>query len=228
MNIANNMNSEHNQDAGLRHCFALLRADGVHVSEKAQQLLWQYLDHLRAWNARMSLVSEGDSGKLASVHLPDALSLSRYVALTCAGERLRLLDIGSGGGFPAIPLAVLFPNLPMTLIERSAKKVGFLRYVLAQLGLRHVELLHGEFPTVSPQDSVGAITARAVEQPARLYRGLADLILGGACYLCQSGRAGDFPAEMFHVEHIHDAWTESGMRRGSLSLVRANSTCPKR
>jgi 16S rRNA (guanine527-N7)-methyltransferase len=215
MNNNYNTNSEHM----LEQCTRLLRHDAIEIPAQAYARMREHTALLRHWNRQVSLVSEGDCSQVESTHLPDALSLAHYVHRACMAGEGGLLDIGSGGGFPAIPLALLFPELPMTLIERSAKKVGFLRYVLTQLGLRQVKLLHGAFPTVSPQEKIAAITARAVEQPARLAVALRTFLVPGTTYLCQSGREADFSGELFHVEPVQDAWTAAGLRRGTLSLI---------
>ncbi len=191
-----------------------------------------------------------------------------------------ILDIGSGSGFPAIPLAILFsegkggneiasphpgsaphnnttgegeapaepsnkiskdldlaarqeprPPAPTTneipkspvrfiLVERSEKKAGFLRQVVGDFGLAAVNVVLGEFPHVVKDQKVDFITARAVERPEKVLKGVMPFVTTGAVYICQSGDPSRWLRGMFHVEPIVDGWSEAGFRRGSLYCVR--------
>lgn len=196
----------------------LLEAQGIPWPAEADAQLARYTALICEWNAFASLVSVGDEQKIEGVHIPDALSLVPWVARFGGAG---LLDIGSGGGFPAIPIKIVLPALRLCLVERSTKKVGFLRRVLGALGLREVSMVQGAFPQVHPEGVWGLVTARAVEQPEKLWplvgRYLQQQCPAGAV-LCQS--AAESVPEMFHVEPIVDSWTESGLRRGNLALLR--------
>ena len=216
------MNTDKNADCGLLDdlgCFELLERDGIEVPTNARAQLGQFLDLIRDWNAFASLVSAGDLDHLVQSHLADALSLAPLVSTEYDGGG-RLLDIGSGAGFPAVPLKIVLPNLKLTMAERSSKKVGFLRKALGVLGLDDVELIHGDFPTQVSADGVRAITARAVEKPARVLRNILRLMPEGSVFLCQSGDPGPNLGDRFHVEPVEDAWTKAGLRRGDLHLIR--------
>ena len=86
----------------------------------------QYLSLVREWNDYASLVSKGDLSSLEETHLVDALGLAPVIVRLGQDEGL-LLDIGSGGGFPAIPLKIVLPDLQIVMIERCGRKVAFLR-----------------------------------------------------------------------------------------------------
>jgi 16S rRNA (guanine527-N7)-methyltransferase len=197
---------------------ALLEGAGIVVPADAEARLRRYVELLAEWNGFASLLSERDIGLAASVHVPDTLSLTPFVRDHAGAGGL--LDIGSGGGFPAVPLAIVLPELPVVLVERSVRKVGFLRKAAGALGLNRVDIVHGEFPRAVRGLAPGVITARAVENPARLRRGLAEFIAAGSVFLCQSGLTWDEPAGMFHVEPVDDLWKTRGVRRGSLAIVR--------
>jgi len=66
------------------------------------------------------------------------------------------------------------------------------------------------------------ISARAVERPRRILDGVLELLGGGGVVLCQSGDPGREVRDKFHVEHVEDPWSESGLRRGSLYLIRTS------
>jgi 16S rRNA (guanine527-N7)-methyltransferase len=197
----------------------LLADDGVRLSEDQLGQLAAFCDHIRAANEAVSLVSAGDAARLESVHVPDSLSLAAHVARLGKANG-RLLDIGSGGGFPAIPIKIAFPELEVTLIERSVKKSGFLREAVAQLGLAGVTVITGEFPHAARDLNPTVITARAVERSEKVRKDILRYLKKGCVFLCQMPQTlGPFPPT-FHVEHILDNWSKEGIRRGTLDIVR--------
>ncbi len=193
---------------------------GVKLDARQLEQLTQYGFLLRKWSTFTALVSSGNLAELESLHFVDSMSLVDVVRSNVApGETV--LDIGTGGGFPAIPLAVLLPDRNFVLMERSAKKVSFLRKVMGALGLGHVSLIHGSFPDDVPEEPPVAITARAVERSDAVLADILDILPENCVFLCQSGDPTEkLDGKMFHVEHYEDAWTRSGDRRGSLHLVR--------
>jgi len=200
----------------------LLHQADIPWTADAQDRLDRFVDLLQEWNAFAGLVAPGDLAHLEAAHIADSLSLAPVIK-SLAGDRARVLDIGSGGGFPAIPLKLALPGLAVTLVERNGKKVGFLRQALGTLHLEDVTILHGDFPAilrhypVSPQ----VITARAVERPPRLIRALAEFLPVEATFLCQFGDPQPhLRAELFHVEQFEDDWSRAGLRRGTLHLLR--------
>ncbi|HKO22921.1 MAG TPA: 16S rRNA (guanine(527)-N(7))-methyltransferase RsmG [Candidatus Eisenbacteria bacterium] len=130
-------------------------------SEQRLEILRQYglLVHERA--ARLSLIAQGDRPVLFTRHVLDSLNLA-----TCTNAPpASLLDIGSGAGFPGIPLAIVWPETRVTLLESRDRKAGFLEQAVRQLGLRHVRVVCDRLERVSQDrsiDPVGAVTVRAV------------------------------------------------------------------
>ena len=197
-----------------------LQEDGLVLDATMQRRLSRHLEALRAWQAVASLVSRRDLDDLWTRHVADSLSLAALVRSYAADGRGTLLDIGSGGGFPAIPIKVVVPELHVCLVERSEKKVGFLRKALGSLGLSNASVVHGEFPSAVAGVVAEVMTARAVERPMRLLGGLSDRIATGTVFLCQNETLAEKLAGMFHVEQVLDGWTKSGLRRGGLWVVR--------
>lgn len=179
------------------------------------EALEAYCALVRRWNRTVSLVSQGDVDALEERHLVDALSLAPYCV---KGEHL--LDVGTGGGFPAIPLLIALPHLKGHLVERSAKKMGVLRNIVGELGLKRVRFYVGEFPKAADGVPGDVMTARAVEKPWGLVEAFAERLRDGGVLLCQSEDLGSGLCERgFHVEPITDVWSERGLRRGYLARV---------
>jgi 16S rRNA (guanine527-N7)-methyltransferase len=204
------------------NCRALLHQADIPWTPNAQDRLDRYAALLQEWNAFAGLVAPGDLPRLETSHITDSLSLAPVIK-SLAGDQARLLDIGSGGGFPAIPIKLALPGLTVTLLERNGKKVGFLRKVLGALHLENVTVLHGEFPAILRHHPVSPqiITARAVERPPKLIRAIADFLPPDAIFLCQFGDPQPhLRADMFHVEQFEDDWSCASLRRGTLHLLR--------
>ncbi len=189
------------------------------LSSEALNLLMRHAELVREWNRVVSLVSKKDAEELVSRHIIDSLSLMPAVSAICGDEGL-LLDIGSGGGYPAIPLKIVLPGTRMVLVERSVRKVGFLRKVVGALDLSGVEIRHGEFPGVVEDVTPAVITGRAVEKPKRVLVNVLKFVERGAVFLCQSGDPGDHVRDKFHVEQWEDEWSAQGLRRGGLHIIR--------
>ena len=153
---------------------------------QAAALLERYLQEIGKWNPRFGFV-KADGEELIVKHVFDSLSAWRIVrdlaegAWGAGGEHRgaesgrpgagTVLDIGSGAGFPGIPLAAVLPSLGFTLMERSAKRAAFLANCALILGLRNVRVLEEDLSAASGEYEV--ITFRAV---APLDRFFADLL----------------------------------------------------
>ena len=103
--------------------------------------LTQYLDLLNRWNGKFNLTAVKDREEQVSKHLLDSLTVASFL------EGSELLDVGTGAGLPGIPLAVLFPNLNVLLLDSNSKKTRFLTEVKAQLKLDNVQVLHARVET---------------------------------------------------------------------------------
>ena len=106
------------------------------LDEKRLSGLLAFGELLMTWNARINLTGARTVDELIADHLPDAFAVAQAIG---AGPRT-VVDVGSGGGLPALPLAILRPDLQLTLVEPLAKKVAFLRTATRELGLTAVSV----------------------------------------------------------------------------------------
>lgn len=219
MNNTNNGKMPPRNEEILRLALDRLEGDGVPIPEGAADQLTKHAAAAVRWSAYASLVSHGDESRVIARHTVDSLSLAAHV-LSAAGAAGSLLDVGSGGGFPAIPLKIVLPGLRVHLVERSEKKVGVLRQMLLELGLTDVRVTAGVFPRACAGETPAVITARAVERSAEFREAMAAWLPEGAVFLNQAGDNSGFPPEMFHVEPVEDGWAAAGLRRGNLHAIR--------
>ncbi|MBN2308022.1 MAG: class I SAM-dependent methyltransferase [Candidatus Hydrogenedentes bacterium] len=206
-------------NSALNAAARLLQAEGVEFPPGVAEGIDRHLGLIREWNRVASLVSTGDADRLMEEHVVDSLSLAALVN-RWAGDGGWLLDIGSGAGFPAIPIGLVLPRLRISLVERSERKCGFLRKVVAALGLAEVTVLTGEFPRVGGAADADVITARAVEKPAKVLRSVLDAMGDSSVFLCQSGDPRQAVGGGYQILEVDDGWTREGLRRGRLFEVR--------
>ena len=102
--------------------------------------LKEYSSLLREWNAKINLVSRKDTDRLETKHLAHCLTITKFLRLM---PKARLLDVGTGGGLPGIPLAICYPQAKFTLIDSIGKKVMVIEDMVERLGLTNVEVKRG-------------------------------------------------------------------------------------
>ncbi|MDR3550602.1 MAG: 16S rRNA (guanine(527)-N(7))-methyltransferase RsmG [Candidatus Babeliales bacterium] len=129
----------------------------------------QYLFMLRDWNEKVNLTRILDIPDIIAYHFQDSMQIVHYVDFT----KLRgVCDIGSGAGFPGIPLKILYPDVPFILLEVNNKKVAFLESVIEQLGLTNIMVSNLDWRTFLRQTSytIDLFMARASLQVDELVR----------------------------------------------------------
>ena len=118
----------------------LLEKNGVLLPDDIVLKLEKYQEMLMDWNTRMDLTSVKD-GDMASRHFVDSLLPMREKGIV--PKEGRLIDVGTGAGFPGMPLAIANPALQVTLLDAQEKRCNFLRAVKEELHLDNVVILHG-------------------------------------------------------------------------------------
>lgn len=108
----------------------------------------RYRTLLQRWNQRLNLTSVDDDEGIRQRHFLDSLSCTTVTG-DLSGQRL--IDVGSGAGFPGLPLKILYPRLDLTLVESTTKKCRFLHAVIEELGLQGVQVLDQRAETVGQQ-----------------------------------------------------------------------------
>lgn len=129
----------------------------VVLSEQQQQQLLQYLGLLIKWNKAYNLTAVRNPDEMVSRHLLDSLSVVQYVEQY--GNDW--LDVGSGGGMPGVPLAIIFPDRKFTLLDSNGKKTRFLTQVKLELKLDNLEVIHKRAEAFTPEHAFSGIISRA-------------------------------------------------------------------
>jgi len=152
---------------------------GLSPTERQVKRFALYRDELITWNAKMSLISLKTPLDLPVKHFADALTVLPIVAGAPARSH-RLLDAGTGAGFPGIPLAIMSESLEVTLVESSRKKASFLKQAARLLELEKATVIHDRIEGIMDKQSTRAsydfVVSRAAFKTAQLV-GIADHFL---------------------------------------------------
>jgi len=132
-----------------------------------------HFDLLLKWNAKISLTAIRDRQQIACRHFGESLFVGEQLH---PADGATLADLGSGAGFPGLPIAVLFPHIEVTLIEAQQKKVAFLREAVRTLGLKNTRVHAGR--AESSGIKAGIVTLRAVEHFEAVLLAAESLISG--------------------------------------------------
>jgi len=152
-----------------------LAALGIVLPASAQAKLLAYVALLYKWNKTYSLTALREQEKAVSHHLLDSLAILPF---TTAGS---LLDVGSGGGMPGIPLAIVQPELRVSLLDSNSKKTAFLQQAAIELALPNISVHGGRVEQYHPAEGFAAITSRAFAE-------LADFVTLSQHLLAPDGR----------------------------------------
>jgi len=147
-----------------------------------------HADELLKWNKKVNLTAVSDPAEVAEKHFVDSLTVVEELQGATS-----LLDLGTGAGFPGVPLAVALPGLRVTLVDAVQKKVGFLKQVIARLGLAgrvSAHHVHAEGrPEAEGLPKVEAVVARAFTEVEGLLRLARPYLVEGGRVVAMLGRA---------------------------------------
>jgi 16S rRNA (guanine527-N7)-methyltransferase len=175
---------------------------GIPLStDQAGQLL-RLLDELDDWSQRMNLTAIRERGQQITKHLLDSLSVHSHL------HGVRIADIGTGAGFPGLPLAVALPHLQLTLVDSTGKKLKFVEHAAQTLGLRNVQTVHTRAEEYRPKERFDCVVSRAVGPIERFVKWSGHLTVGGGRLLAMKGR---YPTD--ELEHIPSGWKLAAVHR---------------
>lgn len=113
---------------------------GIRLSDEQFQQFEKYYELLIKWNEVMNLTAITEYEEVIDKHFVDSLSIEKAVDLKQAES---MIDVGTGAGFPGIPLKIVYPHLKITLLDSLNKRINFLNEVIEELKLENIEAIHG-------------------------------------------------------------------------------------
>ena len=157
-------------------------AMGVPLPKGAPQKMEQHLQLVEKWNRVHNLTAVREASQMVVIHVLDSLTLLPHL-----GGAKRVVDVGTGAGFPGIPLAIARPEISFTLLDSSHKKCSFLEQARAELGLANVQVVCERVEQWKPDTAFDAVVSRAFAELSDFVTQSQHLAAPGARFLAMKG-----------------------------------------
>lgn len=154
---------------------------GLELDPEQTRRLLQLIDLLERWNRAFNLTAVRDPLRMVSHHLLDSLALASFV------KGNRVLDVGTGAGFPGLPLAVVQPQREFVLLDSNGKKVRFVRQAVLELGLDNVQVIQSRIESYKCGEKFATILTRAFASLSELVPLVSASLLPGGVLLAAKG-----------------------------------------
>lgn len=168
---------------------------GQALPEGAADKLATLLEELDRWGRRMNLTAIRDLPAMVSGHILDSLAVRPLL------HGHTVLDVGTGAGFPGLPLAIVEPSREFELLDSNGRKIGFVRHMIGQLGLHNVRAVKARSEDYAPGKRFDTVIARALAATPRLIELAGHLVGEDGVMLALKGK---YPAE--ELDDIPDNW----------------------
>lgn len=160
----------------------ILEKSGLNVTDKQIKMFEVYFNLLIDWNQKINLTAITDKTDVYYKHFLDSLMLHESIDL----NNQSILDVGSGAGFPSIPLKIMYPNLKITILDSLNKRIKFLTNLCEALGL-NVSLVHGRAEDFKQKNHFDIVTARAVAPLNKLLELTIPFVKTGGAFIAYKG-----------------------------------------
>lgn len=203
-----------------------LRALGQEQSAAAAENYARLIEELARWSARVNLTAIREPQAMVAGHILDSLAVRPWL------QGRRVVDIGTGAGFPGLPLAIAEPRRQFVLLDSNGRKIRFVQHMIAELGLDNASALQLRAENYAPGERFDTVIARALAAMPGLVKLAAHLMQRDGVLLAQKGK---YPAaELGELSKLPDLWEYSvseltipGLEQRARHLVclrRASST----
>lgn len=156
------------------------------TGEQTEKLL-AYIREFEKWNKAYNLSAVRDIQQMVARHLLDSLSVVPWLKDQKNFPLTRMIDVGTGGGLPGIPLAIMFSEKQFTLLDSNGKKTRFLFHVKTQLGLTNVTVENRRVEEFAPKDKFEGVISRAFASLQDMTEGCASLIEPDGIFIAMKG-----------------------------------------
>ncbi len=136
----------------------------INISSPQENKFNLYIELFKEYNSKINLISNSDSAVLFEKHIFDSLAFNLFYKKYLNGETIKILDIGTGGGFPSVPLALYYDKFKITALDSINKKINFIKYAASELNLENITpvCIRAEELAPSYRSSYDAVVSRAM------------------------------------------------------------------
>ena len=163
---------------------------GIKLSKNQIEMFFKYMNLLLEWNKKINLTAITDEEEVIVKHFVDSITISKYIPTGTS-----LIDVGTGAGFPGIPLGIIRKDLEIVLLDSLQKRINFLDVVIKELGLENIKTIHArveEFGKSNKyREKFDVATSRAVANLSTLSEYLLPLVKEGGIVICMKGSVID-------------------------------------
>ena len=198
-------------DAWLSFFTGEVQRTGLSLSEKQNALFLRYMHELIEWNRSTNLTRIIEPRSIATKHFLDSILITRHISIADKN----IVDVGSGGGFPGIPLAILEPGCRLVLIESVRKKTSFLKHIARTLQLKNVQVYNGRAEGYPESGTFDLAVSRAFSSLAEFADIALRLIKPRGSIICMKGPKAEQELAAWQDKH----------RATNISYVEKN-VCP--
>ena len=158
----------------------------IELDKNQIEKFYKYMDLLIEWNEKINLTAITNEKDILVKHFIDSLTIQRYL-----GNAVNIIDVGTGAGFPGIPIKIINPNLKVVLVDSLNKRINFLQEVIKKLNLDNIEVIHARAEDLGQnkkyREAFDIVTSRAVANMSVLSEYLLPLArVNGKC-ICMKG-----------------------------------------
>ena len=164
----------------------LAKVLNINLSEEQISKFMIYKDLLIETNKVMNLTAITDDNEIILKHFIDSLTINKYIQ-----ENASLIDVGTGAGFPGVPIKIIRDDVNITLLDSLNKRLNFLNNVIEELKLKNIKTIHGRAEDIAHdnifREKFDYVTARAVANLSTLVELCMPFVKVGGCFICMKG-----------------------------------------
>ena len=162
------------------------RKIGIDMTQDNVEQFYEYMNLLLEWNEKINLTAITEPNEIILKHFIDSITINKYLK-----EANTIMDIGTGAGFPGIPLKIINLNKKFTLVDSLNKRINYLKEVCQKLCLNEVECLHARAEEIANNEKYReqyyVVTSRAVARMSTLLEYMLPFVKVGGCCICMKG-----------------------------------------
>jgi len=170
------------------------QALGQDLSADETTHLTTLVTELQRWAKRVNLTAIREPRKMVSAHVLDSLAVRPFI------EGRNVIDVGTGAGFPGLPLAIVEPTIDFQLLDSNGKKISFINHIIGKLGISNAEAIKARAEDYAPGERFDTVIARALASTAKLLQLAGHLVREDGVLLALKGKHP--AAELEAIKHL--------------------------